>query len=80
MEILQNFAINTDFTELFQQIAIYVTACRLFFKPFFAFWNKKVSPYVSVKPTEKLLKHPLYQAVVFIIDWTTSIKLPKEKK
>ena len=80
MEILQNYAINTDFTELFQQIAIWITACRLFFKPFFAFWEKKISPYVSVKPKPKLLNHPLYQAFVFIIDWSLSIKLPKDKK
>ena len=66
--------------DLIQQIALYVLTARAFFKPVCSFWNKYLAPYIKLRPTEKLLKHPVYKAITYVIDWALSIKLPQEKK
>ena len=80
MEDLTSYAIELSKDDLIRQIAIYVLATRAFFKPLFSFWKRYISPYISIKPTEKLLKNPIYLALVYILDWTSSIKLPVKGK
>lgn len=65
---------------LLMKVSVFVTSCRLFMKPIFTFWEKKVTPFVTITPSEKLLKHPVYKAFAFMIDWVMSVKLPKEKQ
>jgi len=49
-------------------------------KPVCTFWQKKINPYVSIKPKQKLLGHPLYKTAIFFIDWAFSLKMPKEEE
>jgi len=62
-----------------EKFAVYVLAFRAFFKPFFSWWNKKVAPYIEIRPSEKLLRNPIYKSAAYLIDWALSIKLPKAK-
>jgi len=58
-------------------LAIFVSI-RLVFKPISSFFAVYIAPYIDVKPTKRLLKHPLYKIISYIFDWILSIKLPKE--
>lgn len=66
--------------EYFVSITAYVFVTRTFFKPLFSFWLKFISPYIKIRPTERLLKNPIYKAFAYILDWTSSVKLPQEVK
>lgn len=78
MEFLQDFLGKYD--TIFMQIAIYVTLSRAILKPFFSFWNKYLSKYIQIRPTEAALKHPAYKTLTYLLDWWLSIKAPQEKK
>jgi hypothetical protein len=78
MELLNE--LNAFFDgEIFTKVCIFMASCRLIMKPITTFWEAKVNPYIELKPTQKLLKHPVYKAFIFLLDWSTSIKLPKDK-
>lgn len=65
--------------ELMLKITMILGSFRLFMKPAISFWNHKVAPLVEVRPKEKLMQHPLYIVVTYMIDWGFSIKLPQSK-
>ena len=67
-------------TDLLINIATFIGSCRLVMKPVCTFWQKKINPYVSIKPKQKLLGHPLYKSAIFFIDWAFSLKMPKEEE
>jgi len=59
------------------KIATWIGSFRLIMKPVTSFWIEKVSPYINVRPTEKLMSSPVYKAVAYVMDWTLSIKAPR---
>jgi hypothetical protein len=65
---------------LFAKLASFVGTCRIVMKPITNFWIKRVNPYLDIRPTEKLLKHPLYKSVTFFLDYLVSAKAPQEKE
>jgi hypothetical protein len=67
-------------TAVLLKIATFIGSCRIVLKPVTSFWIKKISPYIKVRPTEKLLAHPLYKSVTFFMDWLISVKAPQEKE
>jgi len=64
----------------FTAIVTFVGTARLYNKPICSFWNNKVAPLVTIRPTEKLMANPIYVAVAYVVDWTLSIKLPRVQK
>ncbi len=79
LELLKFFDIDAVMV-LTAKLATLVGSFRLIMKPVTSFWINKISPYVDIRPKEKLLINPVYKAVTYVIDWALSIKAPQEKK
>ena len=76
--VLEGLAGNHGFIA---QIVMIIGAVRLFMKPLVVF----LSQVVELTPTEvdnailnKLYENKIYKAIVFILDWFLSVKLPKK--
>lgn len=67
-------------TSLLLRVASIIGSARILMKPAVSFWNSRVAPYIDIRPKDKMLKHPLYKSVTYLIDWTLSIKAPQEIK
>lgn len=65
--------------EMWAKLASISFASRLFFKPFCSWWTKYVSEYISIRPTELAMNHPLYRGITYLLDWFLSVKLPQLK-
>lgn len=62
------------------QVVAVVGSLRLIFKPLMALLQSIVGVTPSVKDDEllaKVLAHPAYKAVAFLVDMVASVKLPK---
>ena len=55
---------------------------RLINKPLFAFWRSYVQSTPSTSDDaflDKVEASPVWKAVLFVIDWTASVKIPPKK-
>ncbi len=62
-------------------LLLVMASLRLFFKPLMEIFKGVVELTPSQKDNEfynKMLEHKVYKAIVFVIDWFASIKLPKK--
>ena len=60
-------------------IEVILTA-TLIIKPIQTFYTTKLSKYVNITLTPRLLRHPAYKAFHFLVDWVLRIKFPEERK
>ena len=78
--VILDFINEFTYGRFFLELSVIVTSLRFTMKPICTLWNKKVALYIDARPTEKLMKHPAYKFLTYLLDVGASTKAPQSKE